>query len=67
MVIFNSRGIKLIEASRDADDFIAVTSKKRRIRDIIDIGSDREEEDIEAPRRALRVGRPGRFIIKEVD
>ena len=66
MVVFNSRGIKLIEASRDANGFIAVISKKRRARDVINTGSDREEEDIGAPRRALRVERPGRFITKEV-
>ena len=61
------REIKLIEVSRDADGFIAIISKKRRTRDVINIGSDREEENIEAPRRALRVERPRRFIIKKVD
>ena len=61
----NLREIKPAEVPRNADGFIVVTSKKKRLRDVTDAGSGREEEDLGAPRRAPRVGRPGRFTMKE--
>ena len=61
----NSRETKPAEVPRNADGFIVVTSRKKRSRDVTDAGSSREEEDLGAPRRAPRVGRPGRFTIKE--
>ena len=61
----NLRETKPAEVPRNADGFIVVTSRKKRLRDITDAGSSREEEDLGAPRRAPRVGRPGRFTIKE--
>ena len=49
------------------DGFIVVKSKKRRAREVIDIGSGYKEKDAAVLRRTLRVGRPGRFAIKEID
>ena len=51
---------------QDVDGFTVVKSKKRRAREVADTGSGHEEEDAAAPRRTLRVGRPGRFATKEI-
>ena len=50
---------------QDTDGFTVVKPKKRKAREVADTGSSREEDDVAAPRRVLRVGRPGRLTTKE--